>query len=200
MQEVEVLRKHCDEVQQRSMKGNLIISSRNTQQRKSLLRPQAGLLQGDLAKEDATSLCCRLIELKTGIRVPKEDISACHILKGQGENSSYIIRFHNLKPGSSWEALTAGLMTGKVNGISFTDANVFINYQVTRERGQLLKLAREARRSKSIHKYSTDQNGNISIQSELRGKWNRITSPTDLDKCKRPQQPAVQGDFHTRRK
>ena len=113
MQEVEVLRKHCDEVQQRSMKGNLIISSPNTQQRKSLLRPQAGLLQGDLAKEDATSLCCRLIELKTRIRVPKEDISACHILEGQGDNSSYIIRSHNLKPGSSWQALTAGLMTEK---------------------------------------------------------------------------------------
>ena len=92
-QEVEKLRIYCDEVQQRSMKGNLILSSPEYGQKKSLLKPGAGIVDGDFAKEDATLLCCRLIERKTGVEVPKEDILACHMLKKQGVSSSYITRF-----------------------------------------------------------------------------------------------------------
>ena len=194
-QEVEKLSKYCDDIQQRSMKGNLIISSPNLAQKKTLLKFETHKVNGDDVTEDATDLCCRLIKLKTGVTVPKEDISACHMLKRQGDESSYIIRFHNLKPKSAWEDLTAGLMTGKAYGQAFTDANVFINYQVTRARGELLKQAREARKSKRIHKYSTDQNGNISVQLEQRGTWSRISSLPELEQCisrgkqQRQQQP-----------
>ena len=200
--EVKALRKHCDEVQQRSMKGNLIISSPVTTQKKSLFNFEAGVQQGDHAKEDATSLCLRLIDLKTGIKVSPSDISACHVLKKHGNDSSYIIRFNNLKPGSSWEMLTAGLRTGKVNGECFTEANVFINYQLTQARGELLKKARQARRDKSIHKYSTDQNGNISVQMKQRGSWSRISSPFDLQQLVsgRQQQAPVQGGWQNQHK
>ena len=180
--EVERLRIYCDEVQQRSMKGNLILSSPEFGQKKSLLHPGAGIVDGDFAKEDATLLCCRLIERKTGVRVPKEDISACHMLKKQGVSSSYIIRFHNMKSGSAWDSLTTGLMTGKANGTCFSDDNIFINYQVTKARGELLQSAREARRLKKIHKYSTDQNGNISVQVKPRTPWTRISSPSGLQR------------------
>ena len=54
----------------------------------------------------------------------------------------------------------AGLMTGKANGQWLTDVSVYINYQVSLARGKLLRLARDVRKGKSIHKYSTDQNGN----------------------------------------
>ena len=74
-------------------------------------------------------------------------------------------------------------MTGKAYGQCFSDANIFINYQVTKAKGQLLQRARAARYAKSIHKYSTDQNGNISVQCKFRGSWTRISSPADLDKC-----------------
>ena len=184
------------------MKGNLIISSPNLQQKKTLLEFQTRNVNGTLVKEDATDLCCRLIELKTGVPVPKEDISACHILKKRGDESSYIIRFQNLKPKSAWDLITEGLMTGKVNGQCFTDDNVFINYQVTRARGELLKLAREARGSKQIHKYSTDQNGNISVQMMVRGPWIRISSPSDLQQLVsgRQQQSSAQGGWQNQRK
>ena len=99
--EVERLSMYCEEVQQRSMKGNLIISSPNRTQKPTLLTFKTLQVNGNTVKEDATDLCCRLIEEKTGVPVPKEDISACHILKKQGNDSSYIIRFHNLKPGLS---------------------------------------------------------------------------------------------------
>ena len=197
VQEVELLRKHCDEVQQRSMKGNLIISSPTTKQKKSLMNLEAAVLHGDHAREDATSLCIRLIDVKTGVKVPPEDISACHILKKQGNESSFIIRFHNMKPGSAWERITAGLMTGKVNGQCFSDANVYINYQVTKARGELLKKAREARKDGLIRKYSTDQNGNISVQISQRGSWTRISSPSDLQQLitdsRRPAGAATEG-------
>ena len=179
-EEVVELRKYCDEVQQRSMKGNLIISSLTTQQKKSLLNLEAGVLNGDHVREDATALCIRLIKLKTGIEVPPSDISACHMLKKQGNESPFIIRFHNMKPGSAWERLTAGLMTGKADGRSFSDANVYINYQVTQSRGELLKHCRQARKDGSIRKYSTDQNGNISVQIDQRGAWTRVSSPSGL--------------------
>ena len=193
--EVEKLRKHCEEVQQRSMKGNLIISSPNRTQKPSLLTLKTLKVNGETVKEDATDLCCRLIEEKTGVFVPKQDISACHMLKKQGDESSYIIRFHNLKHGSAWASITAGLMTGKVNGQCFTDANVYINYQVTKARGELLKQARLARKDGSIRKYSTDQNGNISVQIDQRSPWTRITSPSHLRQFisagSRQQAPAV---------
>ena len=192
-QEVEKLRIYCDEVQQRSMKGNLILSSPEYGQKKSLLKPGAGIVDGDFAKEDATLLCCRLIERKTGVVVPKEDISACHMLKKQGVSSSFIIRFHNMKPGSAWDSLTTGLMTGKaLDGTCFTNDNIFINYQVTKARGELLQKAREARRLKKIHKYSTDQNGDISIQVKPRTPWTRISSSSHLQQCiSSSRQPAA---------
>ena len=71
-------------------------------------------------------------------------------------------------------------MTGKVHGQCFTDANVFINYQVTKSRGEVLKHCREAKKAGSIRKYSTDQNGNISVQFVHRGTWTRVCSHSDL--------------------
>ena len=180
---LEKLEKHCDDIQQRTKKGNLIISSPEYGQKKSLLVPNSTMVTGTLANEDPTKLCIRLIKLKTGVDLPETDVSACHILKAQGSNSSFIVRVHNLKPNSAWDELTTGLRTGKHKGECFSEDNIFINYQLTKSRGELLKKVREARRVKDIHKYSTDQNGRISIQTKLRGLWTPVSSFSDLQQC-----------------
>ena len=200
---LEKLEKHCDDIQQRSMKGNLIISSPEYGQRKSLLVPNSTMVSGSLANEDPTQLCIRLIKKKTGVDLPESDVSACHILKKNGSNSSFIIRIHNRKSGSAWDELTTGMMTGKTKGgTCFSDDNIIINYQVTKARGELLKLAREARKAKSIHKYSTDQNGRISIQTNQRGSWTPISSNSELEECislgKQQRQQSSQERFQRR--
>ena len=78
----------------------------------------------------------------------------------------------------------------------FSDDNIIINYQLTKARGELLKKVREARRVKDIHKYSTDQNGRISVQMKFRGPFTPVSSLSDLQQCisqgKQQQQPGQQ--------
>ena len=192
-QKLNQLEQHCDVIQQRSMKGNLIISSPNLQHKASLLEPAAIQRNGSQAREDATELCTRLIKMKTGVTVPLLDISACHVLKRQGSNASYIIRFHNMRPGSAWESITAGMMTGKnLDGQAFSDANVYLSFQVTHAKGELLKEARALRSSKGIWKYSTDQNGKIAIQAKKFGPWTHISSLSELKVVAANQRAAEQ--------
>ena len=169
---------HCDEIQQRSMKGNLTISSPNTRGKDSLA---IRLPKGNRAEND-TEMCLRLIRLKTGVEAFESDISACHVLKREGANSSFIIRFHNRRPGSAWEVIAAGLLTGKnsASGNSFTDANVYINFQLTKKRGDLSKVVRDAKFKKQIIKYGTDQNGRITIRVAPDSPWTMVTSPSHL--------------------
>ena len=133
---------YCDEIQQRSMKGNLIISSPNTRGKDSLMVRREKRIGNDLIKENDAELMVRLVKEKTGVELLLSDISACHALSKQGANTTYILRVTNRKPGSAWEVLSAGLLTGKnsANGEYFTDANVFINFQLTRRRGFLRDL------------------------------------------------------------
>ena len=68
----DALEKENDEVRQRSLKGNLIISSPSTHNKQSLLKPCTIRDPQSHAErlEDQTELCCRLILLKTGVKVP----------------------------------------------------------------------------------------------------------------------------------
>jgi hypothetical protein len=188
--EVDVMREkltnmeqHSDEIQQRSMKGNLIVSSPNTRGKDSLMvkkeRKENGQVVG---QEGETEMIVRLIRDKTGVNIPLCDVIACHALNKQGANSTYLIRINNRKPGTAWEVLAAGLMTGKnfKTGDYFTDANVFINFQLTKMRGDLAKEVRKAKYSKDIVKYGTDQNGRITVRVNNTSVWAEVTSVSHL--------------------
>ena len=173
---------HCDEIQQRSLKGNLIVSSPNRDQKPSLLFKKERKFDNILRMEDDTEMIIRLVKEKTGVEFLLGDITACHILKKQGLDSSYIIRVANRKPGSAWEVLSAGLLTGKNSktGKHFTDANVFVNFQLTKRRGELSKKVREAKYAKGIIKYGTDQNGRITVKVSPDSPWSEVSSPAHL--------------------
>ena len=134
--------------------------------------------------EDQTELCCRLILLKTGVRVPLSDITACHPLSNRGNSASYIIRISNRKPGSAWDILAAGLLTGKNKDTktNFTDDNVYINFQLTKQRSVLAKAVRQAKLDKKLLKYGTDQNGRITVRVKTDSKWEEVSSLNELEK------------------
>ena len=64
-----------DEIQQRSMKGNLILSGVAGKNKPSLIKPQEQLKQ-----EKVTTYACQLIKTKYNVVVPENDIQACHYL------------------------------------------------------------------------------------------------------------------------
>ena len=85
--------------------------------------------------------------MKSGVVVPLSDIVACHSLGNRGTDTSYLVKFGNRKPGSAWEILAAGMLTGKnnVSKEAFTDANVFLSFQLTKKKAHLAKMVRLAK-------------------------------------------------------
>ena len=76
------------------------------------------------------------------------------------------------------------MLTGKnkETKANFTDANVFLNFQLTKKRGELSREVRKAKSSKSIMKYGTDQNGRITVRVKSNSPWVAVTSVSDLQK------------------
>ena len=185
--EVKELQLYCDEIQQRSMKGNIIISSPNLGNgNKASLMKQLNVDGSRL--ETVTEMCQRLIHLKTGVEVPHADITACHVLGRHGADSTYILRIHNRKPDSAWDILAAGMLNGKnkQSGNYFAnDVNVFINFQLTPARAKLLEEVKKERKSKRINSYGVDQNGRVTVRVGRKEEtgWAQVKSSADLQHC-----------------
>ena len=199
----------CDEARQRGMKGNLVLHSPATTASDSILMPKQKLRAGGISDmESMAEACVRAIEAKTGIRVPLEDVSACHPLgkKGAVPHTTFIIRLWNRKQHSAWEQLTAGLLTGRnaLTGNNFTSAPLYINYQLTPARGEVVKVVREAKRGKRLHKYNVDANGRCFVQLvDRRSQWKEVKSEEDLKRLvasrHQQQQPSSQSRWGSQR-
>ena len=180
--ENEVLLRDIDETRQRGMKGNIIISTRKEQQHLLNPHPTSG------GQDDQTTMCRKLILAKTGVDIKEGDIVACHPMGRRG-SSSYIVRIQNQRPNSGWESLAAGLTSGKGPQGNFVDNGVFLSFQLTERRKEILRSVKEARRLKEekVRKFKVDQNGKIWITSE-RGTsgvmkklaWKEVTSLEEL--------------------
>ena len=198
----------CDEARQRGMKGNLVLHSPATTTSESILKPRQKTRTGGVSDlESMAEACVRAIETKTGIRVPLEDVSACHPLgkKGAVPNTTFIIRLWNRKQHSAWEQLMAGLMTGRnpATGNNFTNAPLYINYQLTPARGEVVKVVREAKRGKRLHKYNVDANGRCFVQLvDRRSQWKEVKGEEDLKRLvasRQQQQPSSQHRWGSQR-
>ena len=179
------LDKECDEVRQRGMKGNIIISSPNLQGKHSLIKHQKikDPTSGAERLEYDHEMCIRMIKLKTGVDVPVHDVVAYHTLTKRGSESSYIVRIVNMRSGSAWSVLAAGMLTGRnnVTKSNFTQDNVFLNFQLTKKKNGLLSLVRKAKKDKKISKYGVDQNGKVTLKVKATSRWEEVTSSSDLD-------------------
>ena len=160
------IEKEYDEVRQRSMKGNLIVSSPARTTTGGHTIPSLAKHEmfwdrfGNWRCETDMEMIQRLIEMKTGVWVSDRDIIACHPL-GRRERNSFIIRINNRSPLSSWDMITRGMMSAENN---FSKDNIFINFQLTKRRGDLAKEVRKAKKDGVIKSYEIDMNGRIFVR------------------------------------
>ena len=179
----EALDMKCDEVRQRGLKGNLIISSPARTTARGHDIPSLAKHEyfwdrfGIWRSETDTEMVCRLVERKTGVCFQEREIVACHPL-GRRERNTFILSISNRTPMSSWEVLTRGMMSADNN---FTNENVFINFQLTKRRGEICKEVRRAKKEELIKGYDMDANGRIFVR-DLDNSVNEIVTHQDATK------------------
>ena len=181
---VEDLDKKVDEARQREMKGTLIVSSPDRENFPTMAVFQNNQSQemGSTGRETVMDMVLRMVYEKTLVRIPKEDVSACHKI-GKKENYSYVLRVWNRKPYSAWDLLTTGMRTGwnVEEDQRFSNANVFINFMLTTRRTQISKQVRNAKKGKLIDRYSIDQNGRIFVKKLGDNSFNEVFSVDDVE-------------------
>ena len=187
MEQASGLTRLLPSVRQRTMKGTLFLNSPHSSSSTSLLVPRdtEDPITKVRRKESPVEVCTRAILAKTGVRVPEADLQACHALgrPGASPNTSYILRFANMKPGSAWDVLSAGLLTGrnKVTKENFdSQVPLFINFQLSKNKTQLTKVVRDSKKSRRISKYGVDQNGRITVKVTPDSAWVEVTSEEQL--------------------
>lgn len=159
-----------DEMQQRSLKGNLVLTSRDipanpsrgTPVVKSVLRSDEEL--GDMSLLDHV---LDLIQDKYHVTVPQGDVQACHRLP----HGAVILRIWNRRPGSAWSKLCQAIKSRPVNPA----LNFYANFHLTSRRQNLTFLVRNLKKNKRISQYYTDENGAISIKVKETDRKRQIT-------------------------
>ncbi len=108
----------------------------------------------------------------------------CHPLPtANRDNHSYLVRVCNRSPGSNWEILAAGMVTGKVKGNYFTNDPIYVNFQLTKRKSELVKKVRKVKGEKKVQfKYSTDQNGRLTVKKNGETNWITIRNEEDIIK------------------
>ena len=149
---------YTDEVHQRSLKGNIILTSRNRANIPSLIKPPE-----QLAKEkiSITKHATELLSKKYGVDLPESDIQAIHYLTpevkgGKKQYNNILIKVWNRKEGSAWSSLVENIKKGGAK-----DVNAFGNFQLTSRRNTILYNLRKLRAEKKIAKIFTNENGQI---------------------------------------
>ena len=174
VEKVESLSNENDELRQRSMKGNLIISSPKSDAVDTLFKRKEVEEGGSIKKESDVAMVTRVIEAKTGVKFQPEEVVACHPLgRATKDPTTWILRVQNRKPNSNFDILAAGMKTGRhpTTNTSFTKENVFLNHQLTPKRSKFLKeVVRVAHKANKIGKYMVDERGSIRVKKEKGGR------------------------------
>ena len=180
------LEKDNDDIRQRSMKGNLIVSSPRKEGTPTLLlqQPWYDEERGFGGKETDTDMVRRIVAEKTGVWFHPDEIQACHTLNR--DRTSFILRISNLKPLSNWDILQTGMLNGRnpESGKNFTRSNVFLSHQLTKQRLVFLQeVVKVAKVAKQISSYCTDQNGTVRVSTEVgQGKkWKPVSNKEELE-------------------
>jgi len=163
-----------DEIQQRGLKGNLMISSPTNGGKQSLLKTPAQLEEEGVSVLDHVR---ELVRTKYNVDLPARDVQACHHVpswpkgrKGQPEYKSVVLRIWNRTNGSAWSALVAGIMSGGVK-----EVNVYANFHLTKQRSDLLYHLRKLKEAKKITKFYTNENGHISYRVSEKSMKMKVT-------------------------
>ena len=177
--EVVTLADEVDETRQRGMKGNLIVSSPQNGNARTIAKHDT--INGK--RESDSEMVIRIIKMKTGVEIAPDDVSACHQI-GKKDNHAYVIRLNDRKNGSAWHNLSEGMMTGKsTSGGNFVkEVNLFLNFQLTQKRAKLARVVRLARKDKKIYKFYINQNGVIKVKKTVADNYIEVKSEFDLNR------------------
>ena len=140
-----------DESRQRSLHGNLIITSQNQSNKVSLIKFDQQLQQENLTLADHT---IQLVKEKFDVVLSLSDIQACHRMP----NNSIILRIWNRRNDSAWSQIVDSIKSGKNMGY-----NVFFNFHLTRRRSTLLYNMRQLKKSGDNSKFYSDENGQLTV-------------------------------------
>jgi len=149
-----------DEIRQRSLKGNIIVSSipNKAKGKVSLLKTD------DQLKAEGMTMHAHIIDLvhdKFGVVLPESDIQACHRLP----KGSVVLRIWNRKEGSAWESLVS-----KIKSPENSEFNVYFNFHLTSKRSNLLYECRMLKKSGKIDRFYSDENGSIKMKVKASSK------------------------------
>ena len=163
--QVRVNEDEVDAQKQKNLKGRFVIN---------------GLVKNDdqLKKENKKLRVHvkELAKLKYDVELPEEEITSCYHLKKGG----IVIYLRNQSHDSGYQRLVNTIKSSK----SKKDINIYFNFMLTWKRNGLLYDIRQWRKDGGISKYSTDENGNISIQfpDADRQDWTKVTNIFDEEK------------------
>jgi len=152
----EKLEEEVDEARQRGMKGNIKVTCPP-----EILRSRMKD-NGDM--ETKTESMSRVLQAKSGAHLPPSSMVALHPLPG--EKNTHIVRVVDHSPDSGWESLVAGMVTNKRQDMEdtyLTKDEVYLNFQLTPARNDILYQVRQARKAGHLWRFSVNQNGRIAI-------------------------------------
>lgn len=169
-----------DALAQRNLKGNFIIHSPENQGKglTSLLKRES-----DLGEESYVDHVRGLVESHYGVDIPRSDIAACHPLS----NGAAILKIWNRKNCAPYHKLVAAVKVGGKFGLQQKQRardkkqggegekeekgteevkrpNLFLTFQLTRRRSELVKHLKTLKKSRKISSFTTDQNGLITFK------------------------------------
>ena len=155
-----------DEMQQKSLIGSFIITSKANDDVESLIIPEKEL------KEPLVSHIQTLALTKLNVTLPSEDIRSCHYL----QDGSIMMTIFNLRPNSAYDQMVSEI---KDPNMERRKSNLYFNFMLTRRRNSLLYEVRKLKRDGDIFKYWSDFNGAITIKKEEGGQKQKLTSITN---------------------
>ena len=172
-----------DFLHQKSLKGIVLVFSpeNSAKQLKTIIKSPE-----DLNEETHTEQIIRLVDEHYKVKIPIQDIINCHPTKSGGA----IIRFGNRKTNSAFDKLCSAIKSGrrkaKVGGMgvgenkkgvtgaeegkekTYADAtkndgkpNFWITFMLSARRSNMIRELKQLKKNKKIHKFISDENGEI---------------------------------------
>ena len=99
--------------------------------------------------------------LNARVVVSAKDNPSRRVIERKGEKKLFWHCIANRSPLSSWDMITRGMATAANN---FRNDNIFINFHLTKRRGEICKEVRSAKKEGKVKNYEIDANGRIFVR------------------------------------
>ena len=143
-----------DAMAQKWKVGTLMIQS-NIKANDPKVKPEK-----EVKKEDLTNHAAELIKLKTGVDIEENDLSKIHFVPG----GALKVKFKDTKYSSKFRKIVSAIKKPTNDQKAM---NLFINFELTKMRNNLLFEVRKAKRENRIAKYFVDFDGSMSVLVNL---------------------------------